>query len=162
MRKQYYLAYGSNLNVGQMRYRCPDAKAIGTAEIPGYELLFKGSKTGAYLTIEEQDESKVPVAVWEVSERDERNLDIYEGFPNFYYKRRFRVKVTGKDGEQKEIVAFAYIMHEDRLVAVPSEQYYITCRNGYKTFGFDLKYLNTALEKSWLVEAIRGGEGYES
>ncbi len=32
--KKFYLAYGSNLNVEQMRFRCPDARIVGTAEIP--------------------------------------------------------------------------------------------------------------------------------
>ena len=50
--KRYYLAYGSNLNIRQMRYRCPGAKPIGITAIPDYQLLYKGSKTGAYLTIE--------------------------------------------------------------------------------------------------------------
>ena len=50
--KKYYLAYGSNLNVRQMALRCPTAKPVGTAVIKDYGLLFKGSKTGAYLTIE--------------------------------------------------------------------------------------------------------------
>ena len=45
--KKYYLAYGSNLNVRQMALRCPTAKPVGTAVIKDYELLFKGSKTGA-------------------------------------------------------------------------------------------------------------------
>ena len=49
--KRYYLAYGSNLNIAQMQFRCPDATVVGTAVIPDYELLFKGSLTGAYLTI---------------------------------------------------------------------------------------------------------------
>lgn len=29
--KRYYLAYGSNLNVRQMAWRCPTAKAVGIA-----------------------------------------------------------------------------------------------------------------------------------
>lgn len=74
--KKYYLAYGSNLNVSQMKHRCPDAKPIGTAWIHGYQLLLKGSKTGSYLTIEKSENSAVPVAVWEVSEADERRLDL--------------------------------------------------------------------------------------
>ena len=28
--KEYYLAYGSNLNLEEMKFRCPTAKAIGT------------------------------------------------------------------------------------------------------------------------------------
>ena len=50
--KKYYIAYGSNLNIRQMRNRCPGAKPVGITMIPNYELLYKGSKTGAYLTIE--------------------------------------------------------------------------------------------------------------
>ena len=65
--KKYYLAYGSNLNIVQMKHRCPDAKPVGTAVIRDYELLFKGSKTGAYLTIEPQKSAYVPVGVWEVT-----------------------------------------------------------------------------------------------
>ena len=67
MQKRYYLAYGSNLNIGQMRYRCPSARIIGTAVIDDYRLLFKGSKTGSYLTIEPMTGRSVPVAVWSVT-----------------------------------------------------------------------------------------------
>ena len=70
MEKRYYIAYGSNLNIRQMRMRCPSARIIGTSEIPDYELLFKGSKTGSYLTIEPKDGSTVPVAAWEVTAED--------------------------------------------------------------------------------------------
>ena len=44
MTKRYYIAYGSNLNIDQMSYRCPGAKVVGTSKIPDFELLFKGSK----------------------------------------------------------------------------------------------------------------------
>ena len=71
MPKRYYIAYGSNLNVTQMRFRCPSARIIGISEIPDYQLLFKGSKTGSYLTIEPCKGAVVPVAAWEVSEQDE-------------------------------------------------------------------------------------------
>ncbi|MGZ7238567.1 gamma-glutamylcyclotransferase family protein, partial [Streptococcus pyogenes] len=70
MEKRYYIAYGSNLNIRQMRMRCPSARIIGTAVLENYELLFKGSKTGAYLTVEKKDGKSVPVGVWEVSPED--------------------------------------------------------------------------------------------
>lgn len=63
MEKRYYIAYGSNLNIAQMRVRCPQARIIGTSEIKDYELLFKGSQTGSYLTIEKKAGGSVPVAV---------------------------------------------------------------------------------------------------
>ena len=76
--KKYYIAYGSNLNVQQMRYRCPGARVVGISSIRDYELLYKGSKTGSYLTIEKKKGSIVPVAVWEVTADDEKRLDAYE------------------------------------------------------------------------------------
>ena len=88
--KRYYIAYGSNLNVSQMQMRCPNATILGTANLKGWELLFKGSKTGSYLTIEECEGGTVPVVIWEVTAADEAALDRYEGFPTFYYKRDMR------------------------------------------------------------------------
>lgn len=86
--KRYYAAYGSNLNLEQMKWRCPDAKVIGTAVIEGYELLFKGSKTGSYLTIEPDVKNQVPVGIFEVSKADENSLDRYEGFPPSITRRK--------------------------------------------------------------------------
>ena len=96
--KRYYLAYGSNLNIRQMRYRCPTAKPIGITAIPDYQLLYKGSKTGAYLTIEPKKNSIVPIAVWEVTADDEKRLDAYEGCPTFYYKKEVRLPVKLASG----------------------------------------------------------------
>ena len=62
--KRYYIAYGSNLNVPQMRWRCPDARVIGTGALKDMALLFKGSRTGSYLTIEEEKGAEVPVTAW--------------------------------------------------------------------------------------------------
>ena len=149
MAKRYYLAYGSNLNVAQMRWRCPDARALGTAWIDDYELLFKGSKTGSYLTIEPKKGSRVPVAVWEVSAEDEKRLDRYEGFPTFYYKKELLVTFKGiRSGKGRRRSCFVYIMHEERELGVPSRSYVETCLEGYEDFGFDADYLKEAFEKS--------------
>ena len=148
-KKKYYLAYGSNLNIPQMAYRCPDAEIVGTAEIDGYELLFKGSKTGSYLTIEQKPDSKVPVAVWEVSAYDEKRLDAYEGFPAFYYKTEMTVTVKPLGGGKKrKVTAFVYIMHEDRPLGIPSPGYIQTCLTGYHAFGFDDKFIWDAIDRS--------------
>lgn len=149
-KERYYLAYGSNLSVSQMLQRCPDAVYVGTAEIRDYELLFKGSQSGAYLTIEEAEGMMVPVVVWKISAKDERNLDRYEGCPHFYYKKMMKVKVrsllTGRTGP--EVDAMVYIMHEERKLSVPGGWYYAVCKEGYNRFGFDEKWLKAALEKS--------------
>lgn len=110
MQKRYYIAYGSNLNIRQMRMRCPHARVIGTAVIKDYELLFKGSLTGAYLTIEPKKGGEVPVAAWEVTESDEAALDRYEGFPTFYYKKGngtgHQRNTHGKDTEKEVLCVY--------------------------------------------------------
>ncbi|HJE98564.1 MAG TPA: gamma-glutamylcyclotransferase [Sellimonas intestinalis] len=149
MKKRYYIAYGSNLNIRQMRMRCPSARIIGTSEIPDYELLFKGSKTGSYLTIEPKKGSWVPVAAWEVSAEDELALDRYEGFPIFYYKKEMLLPIKGiRSGKTRQRNTFVYIMHEDRPIGVPSDFYMETCLQGYHSFGFDKKFLIDAIENS--------------
>ena len=154
MCKRFYLAYGSNLNIPQMQRRCPTAKIVGTAEIKDYELLFKGSKTGSYLTIEPKKGATVPVAVWEIKKADEKSLDQYEGFPRFYYKKDFRVRCRYiKSGRVRTLNTFAYIMDERRQLGVPKlgvpNGYYInTCLNGYDSFGFDRELIFKAIDKS--------------
>ena len=108
----------------------------------------KGSKTGAYLTIEPKDGGLVPVAVWEVTADDEKHLDIYEGYPNFYYKKEVRLPIRLANGKTKKVTAFVYIMHEEREIAIPSMTYIRTCEEGYRNFGFDLKYLDRAYMRS--------------
>lgn len=146
MKKKYYLAYGSNLNIGQMQQRCPDAKPIGRALLKGYKLLFKGSRTGSYLTIEPERNSIVPVIVWEVTENDERRLDQYEGYPVFYYKKVKTITYTDiSTGHTQKCNAFVYIMDENRPYGLPSDLYLKICREGYHDFGIEQKFLNNAV-----------------
>lgn len=147
--KRLYIAYGSNLNVMQMKTRCPNAKILGTAKLKGWELLFKGSKSGSYLTIEKKENAIVPVAIWEIGETDEKALDRYEGYPNFYYKKDIKLECDEIcSGKQCVINAFAYIMHEERQIGVPSLFYLSTCFDGYDTFCFDKQILVDAYHKS--------------
>lgn len=148
--EKYYLAYGSNLSVAQMAQRCPDAVYVGTAEIENYQLLFKGSKSGSYLTIEPKDGSRVPVLVWKISGRDEMYLDRYEGCPTFYYKKEMAVEMKGiyKCEDLGKVEAIVYIMHEDRPLGCPTKYYYDTCLEGYCRFGFEQTVLQQALYDS--------------
>lgn len=147
---KYYLAYGSNLSVAQMLRRCPSAVYAGYSDIPGYRLLFKGSRTGSYLTIEPMKGRTVPVLVWMVDDEDEKALDYYEGYPKFYRKENMKVLLRSFADPLlvKEVEAFVYIMDEGRLPGTPAEGYYMVCLEGYLRFGFKTRILERAYLES--------------
>lgn len=138
--KKYYIAYGSNMDERQMAARCRDAVLVGAGSIQGWELLFKGSLTGSYATIEPKEGSIVPVTVWTISTADETRLDRYEGFPTFYYKKNIEVQM-----ESETLTGLVYIMHEERRYGVPFPWYYEQMDRDYQKFGFDRGILKKAL-----------------
>ncbi len=147
---KFYLAYGSNLSVEQMLQRCPQAIYVGTGELKDYRLLFRGSLTGSYLTIERKRNRTVPVLVWMVTDEDEAALDLYEGYPRFYRKEELQVEVRSLiDGSAIGTVpAFVYVMDATRPLGRPTERYFWVCAEGYERFGFDLAILEKALRES--------------
>lgn len=143
MNKRFYIAYGSNLHLEQMKYRCPTATVVGKSELTGYKLIFKGASTNAYATIEESTHDTVPVLIWELKLQDEKALDRYEGYPIFYYKKNISVEVEGK-----QVEAMVYVMNEKVQIGIPSLRYYEVIKTGYKTAGFDESVLENALNLS--------------
>lgn len=149
MKKILNIAYGSNLNLHQMAYRCPTAKVYGKGIIKNYRLLFKGSPCNAYATIEEYKGGEVPVLVWELKAEDEKNLDRYEGYPDFYDKKELKMRLeTGK-----RVKAKVYIMtdkiYERIKLNLPSPSYLRAIREGYESSGFDTRVINEALKVSY-------------
>ena len=141
MFKKYYLAYGSNLNLKQMSYRCFNARPIGTVVLEGYRLVYKGTADNfAYLTVEECEGYSVPLGLFEVSYLDILSLDNYEGYPRTYSKFHIPIKI-----HKKVKNALIYIMNEKFTYHLPSIEYINTCMEGYEDFGFDKTILERAL-----------------
>ena len=142
MFKKYYLAYGSNLNLNQMAFRCPNARPIGIMNLKDYRLVYKGrADEFSYLTIEKCEGSNVPLGLWEVSYFDVFSLDSYEGYPTFYSKYYIPVKIGDKNKK-----ALIYVMNDYFDYHLPSEEYINTCLEGYENFGFDRTILDRALK----------------
>lgn len=136
-KKQLYIAYGSNINLEQMAYRCPHSKVVGVSEIKNFELEFRG-----VATIIPKENMKVPVLIWALDERDLPVLNKYEGFPSFYRQEKMPFEMDGKSYE-----GMAYLMNHG-TISPPSPQYYNTILQGYRENGLDESYLETALENS--------------
>ena len=142
--KRLYVAYGSNLNLYQMKVRCPTARLIGTGIVKDHELQFKGRSYSAFATIAPKHGSTVPVAVWELKESDEKFLDRYEGYPSHYFKRT--VPVEMKNG--KTISGMVYIMNLRQNFGVPSDSYVHTVSEGYRNCRLDISVLKDAIRQS--------------
>tara|TARA_R100001163_G_C4991258_1_gene143770 strand:- start:344 stop:763 length:420 start_codon:yes stop_codon:yes gene_type:complete len=129
-----YISYGSNLNLEQMRFRCPNAKPLGKMLLPNFSLVFRG-----VADIEEKNGLVCPVGVWDITKKCEQALDRYEGYPHLYSKIFFKL-----DDE----LAMTYVMNTNR-VQPPSKSYFQSIEEGYDNFGLDKKYLFEARKNAY-------------
>ena len=129
-----YFAYGSNLNLFQMKRRCKDSVFLKKYELKGYRLNFRSKYRAA--DIEKSKNSLVPGALFEISKSDEKKLDVYEDYPILYKKLYFTYY-------NKTVMT--YIMVNKTEFRYPTERYLNVIKRGYK----DCK-----LDKSFLVKAL--------
>ena len=144
-----YFAFGSNLHKKQMKKRCKDSKYIGCYTLKNYKLSFR---TGSYsrgimkmgvADIEKKRNSKVLGAIYNISKRDEKKLDVYEDFPTLYIKKYF--KILGKK------VMFYYMPRKSRHVS-PSKRYLNIIIKGYKDCGYRDTYIVISKNKKVKVK----------
>ena len=116
-----YLAYGMNTNQAEMARRCPEARCLGPAELPGYELVFS-----QHCDVRPNDQCSVHGLLWELTEQDLANLDILEGWPD-YYDRGW---VMVHHGDQT-VLAITYWMRDSPQLSEPSMPYLACVMEGY-------------------------------
>ncbi len=130
----YYFAYGSNLNRKQMLERCPDSKPKFIATLPNYKLVFVGWSRqwrGGVTSIKHFRGERVLGAIYEVSDRDLRRLDSYEGYPR--NTNRLNVMVFNEDSEP--IQAVTYIKAGQSEETQLSPEYLSVIQQGYRDWG---------------------------
>jgi gamma-glutamylcyclotransferase (GGCT)/AIG2-like uncharacterized protein YtfP len=124
-----YFAYGANLNLEGMRFRCPDARPVERFVLPDWRLAFSG-----VATIIPESGSQVYGALWEITNECEENLDVFEGFPYLYTK--IHLKHQGLD-------FMAYVMNDDPP-SLPSRSYFDTIAQGYRDWNLPVDELHHA------------------
>ena len=130
-----YFAYGSNLNLFQMKRRCKDSVFIKKYELKGYRLNFRSKYRAA--DIEKSKNSLVPGALFEISKSDEKKLDVYEDFPILYKKYYFYY--YGKK-------VMTYTMVKKSPFKFPTERYLNVVKKGYRDCKLDNSFLIKALK----------------
>jgi hypothetical protein len=141
-----YAAYGSNMDPAQMLRRCPSSPFAGTGWIRGWRLTFGAEDVGwegalATLVPAEDDGSGgetlgVFVALYDLTEADERTLDGWEGADHGLY-RKVRLRVHTLAGD---VVAFAYALDAFEG-GLPSARYLGTIADAAEAAGAPDDYL---------------------
>ena len=145
----FYISYGSNMNIEQMAWRCPNTEIYGIGKLYGWKLVFNYHadiiKTG-------KKSDTVPVVVWKLDDKNDlANLDRYEGYPSYYVKKR--INVIMENGEK--LKAMVYTMANDRKGIFPPSQTYLDCiREGYEANNIDITPLYEAVHESICVDNI--------
>jgi gamma-glutamylcyclotransferase (GGCT)/AIG2-like uncharacterized protein YtfP len=133
-----YFAYGMNTNRDEMAYRCPGARALGKAILPGYRLEFK-----SFATIVPNPKESVEGVLWIITDLDESALDMLEGYPEFYDK-----KTVSVEHNKQSYIAMTYIMGPREKGYAPSDGYYGMVSEGYQSFGLSQQQLLDAKNRS--------------
>jgi hypothetical protein len=132
-----YAAYGANTNFAAMRVRCPTAVYVGNVEILDYRLVFR-----SVADVIPKKDAVVVCAMWQIQEADERALDRFESFPNFYGKRYATMRWKGRERD----VMF-YIMNGNRGDRhEPPVSYEQTLRQGYRDCNLPEEQLDAAIK----------------
>jgi gamma-glutamylcyclotransferase len=133
-----YFAYGMNTNLEEMAYRCPGARSMGKAILPGYRLEFK-----SFATIVPSPKESVEGVLWTITESDESALDVLEGYPEFYDK-----KTVSVEHDNQSYIAMTYLMGPRENGHAPSDGYYSMVSEGYQSFGLSQQQLLDAKNRS--------------
>jgi gamma-glutamylcyclotransferase (GGCT)/AIG2-like uncharacterized protein YtfP len=136
--RKFYLAYGMNTNLTEMRKRCPSAKSLGKVKLENHKLAFK-----TFCDITPATGESMECVLWSITDNCERALDALEGYPEFYKKKEVSIKHNNQT-----IRAMIYYMSGfyDRP-GMPSDSYLKTVAQGYIQHGIDLIPVFKALDE---------------
>ncbi len=140
MEQRLYFAYGSNINLEQMKRRCPDARPIAPVMLRDYELSFRGSGVA---TIIPKRGATAHGLMWDLTPECEQALDIYEAYPRLYGKKD--VTVRDKSGSSYSVMAYIMTPGYAEQPADPPRGYFIGILEGYKQNGMPTQPLFKAL-----------------
>jgi gamma-glutamylcyclotransferase (GGCT)/AIG2-like uncharacterized protein YtfP len=142
-----YFAYGSNLDLAQMRRRCPTAVRLGRAMLPNHRLSFAGHSAawgGGVANVVRANRAKVEGVLYLLTERDVRQLDRCEGVPAIYD----RVVKTVVDHSRRRRVHVYRLDPELAEETLPSMPYFELICAAYLRHGFDRAPLADAIARA--------------
>lgn len=131
-----YFAYGSNLNVAQMAYRCPAARPVERFTARNHRLVFRDKADMVHAP-----GFVLPGALYRITPACEAALDRFEGYPHKYAKIVFRLRADGRDH-----YAIAYRYRAQPRPCAPSDEYVGRIARGYADWNIHPATLDEALD----------------
>ncbi|MCE5286632.1 MAG: gamma-glutamylcyclotransferase [Pelosinus sp.] len=139
-----YFAYGLNLNLTEMKKKCPHAKALGIAKLPGHQLNFYGHSTvwdGATESVTLQPSEEVWGVIYKLSAAD---WDILDGFEDARFDGtgayfHFPVEVIDRSGALLPATIYKKAVLREPLP--PSSEYLALICQGAKVQGLPENYI---------------------
>ena len=119
-----------------MKRRCKDSIFLKKINLKDFRLTFRSKYRAA--DIEPKKNSIVPGGLFEISNSDEKKLDIYEDYPILYKKYYFNYYATK---------VMTYTMVQKSTFMFPTERYLNIVKRGYNDCKLDDKYLKKALNQ---------------
>ena len=138
-----YFAYGANLNLDGMTYRCPGFKPIAPAILPNYRFAFKG-----VADVEPMHGENVYGALYLLKHKHMKALDRFEGYPNLYIKKQLLIKVLDGLEPDNFTLATVYVMRDREKYAEPSTGYLKTILTGCKQWELPKDYQEEILRRA--------------
>lgn len=141
-----YIIYGRHLSKTHMQRCCPTANPIAVATLKDYQLVFQSREygPGAIANVIPSKGQEVPVVIWELSEQDERHMDIDQGTgKGLLTKELVDIEVNGKT-----LQALIYVM-DPGPYGVPTDRYLRAMVEGYRDFELPVKALNDAISHAY-------------
>lgn len=147
MAEQLYFAYGSNMDLDQMEFRCPAAVVMENVRLDGYRLAFCGKNPGCGVaTILPEEGSHVDGVLWKITSECERSLDGYEGYPRLYGKET--IHVQNAEGKSREVMVYTMNTPYKDHLAEPSQIYLRGILRGCRQNGLPTGHVKEAVRRS--------------
>jgi len=121
-----YFAYGSNLDLAQMKIRCPSSELISKGSLSDYRLTFNRYSSGwggGVADVIQGKGSEVWGLVFELSNSDLKRLDSYEGCYNDQTSlyERWKAVIDTTDGQVHDV--WVYTVVEKQKFVQPTLEY---------------------------------------
>ena len=142
-----YFAYGSNLDLPQMKRRCPSSKLISKGSLSGYRLTFNRFSSGwggGVADVIQDQGSKVWGLVFELFDTDLERLDRYEGYHKDWTSlyERWKTVIDTPNGQVSDV--WVYTVVEKQKFVKPTPEYLQIIKDAAVKWNFPKAYLTLA------------------